>query len=383
MRTIGVVTAARSDYGSYLPILKKIKKDPNLRLYLMVSGMHLSPGFGSTYKAIERDGFRINAKVKMLLPGDEPEGISQSMGRGVIGFAKSFARFKPDILLVLGDRFEMFAAALAALPFKIPIAHIHGGELTQGAMDDALRHSLTKLSHLHFVSTKEYARRVIHLGEEPWRVTISGAPSLDNLHLIKLLSAGDLKKKYGLSFTSPPLLVTFHPVTFEYEKTEKYVTEILRVLAELKLPVVFTAPNADTHNQIITLRLKQFIKKYSWANFIENFGTQDYFSLMAIARAMVGNSSSGIVESPSFKLPVVDIGTRQKGRVCARNVVHVGYFRKEILRGVKKAISPDFRKSLLNLENPYGDKHAAEKILNKLKKIKIDNYLIEKGFYEK
>ena len=219
MRTIGVVTVGRSDYGIYLPLLRKIREDPHLQLHLIVAGMHLSPEFGLTVKNIEADGFETNERVEMLMSSDTPGGIAKSMGLGTIGFAESYARFRPDILLVLGDRFEMHAAALAALPFKIPVAHIHGGEITEGAIDDALRHSITKLSHLHFVSTQEYAHRVLQLGEEPWRVIISGAPSLDNLHNIKLLEREQLETHTGLRLGGNPLLVTYHPVTLEYEQT--------------------------------------------------------------------------------------------------------------------------------------------------------------------
>ncbi len=240
MRTIGVVTVSRSDYGSYLPVLREIREDPGLKLHLIVSGMHLSPEFGLTARAIEADGFEINDCVEMLLSSDTPEGISKSMGLGLIGFAQSYACFRPDILLVLGDRFEMHAAALAALPFKIPVAHIHGGEITEGAIDDALRHSITKLSHLHFVSTEEYARRVIQMGEEPWRVIVSGAPSLDNLFNLALLERQELQARFGLFLERDPLLVTYHPVTLEYEQTEWQVNELLAALQAFDLPVVFT-----------------------------------------------------------------------------------------------------------------------------------------------
>jgi len=204
MRTIGVVTVARSDYGIYLPILGQVQQDADLRLHLIVAGMHLSPEFGLTARAIEADGFEINDRVEMLLSSDTPESISKSMGLGLIGFAQSFARFQPDILLVLGDRFEMHAAALAALPFKIPVAHIHGGEITEGAIDDALRHSITKLSHFHFVSIEEYARRVIQMGEEPWRVFVSGSPSINNLHALALLEREELASRFGLHLAPPP-----------------------------------------------------------------------------------------------------------------------------------------------------------------------------------
>jgi UDP-N-acetylglucosamine 2-epimerase (non-hydrolysing)/GDP/UDP-N,N'-diacetylbacillosamine 2-epimerase (hydrolysing) len=380
LRTIGVVTVGRSDYGIYLPILRRIRADPELRLHLIVAGAHLVSKFGRTVNAIQADGFEIGERVEMLLASDSPEGIAKSIGIGVMGFAQAFARFRPDILLVLGDRFEMYAAVLAALPFNIPVAHIHGGEVTQGAMDDALRHSLTKLSHLHFVSTPEYARRVAQLGEEPWRITVSGAPSLDNLRSMALPTREQLETQFGFRLQPAPLLVTFHPVTLEFEQTEWQIGELMAALAELRLPVIFTMPNADTRNDIIRQYIAEYVHAHPLAWSVENFGTQNYFGIMQFAAAMVGNSSSGIIEAPSFKLPVVNIGTRQSGRVRAANVVDVGYARDEIVAGVQRAIAPEFRERLRDLANPYGDGHAAEQIVAGLKSAALDDRLIRKTF---
>jgi len=380
VRTIGVVTVGRSDYGIYLPILRKIQGDPELTLHLIVAGTHLSPEFGLTVKAIEADGFEIAERVEMLLSSDTPEGIVKSMGLGVIGFAQSYARFCPDILLVLGDRFEMHAPAAAALPFKIAVAHIHGGEITQGAIDDALRHSITKLSHLHFVATEEYANRVMQMGEEPWRVVVSGAPSLDNLNSMKFLSRQELETLLGFRLDKDPLLVTYHPVTLEYERTEWQAGELLKALEVFDLPMIFTFPNADVSGQVILNMIKSFVKKYARAHLVENLGTQGYFSMMAFAAAMVGNSSSGIVEAASLKLPVVNIGTRQQGRIRGENVLDVGYSHAEICAAIAKAVSPEFRAGLDDLVNPYGDGSAAEKIVKKLKETKLGNELLVKRF---
>ena len=380
MRTIGVVTVGRSDYGIYLPILRRIQADPELRLHLIVSGAHLAPGFGLTVNMIQADGFEIGERVEMLLTSDSPEGIAKSIGIGVIGFAQAFARFRPDILLVLGDRFEMHAAALAALPFNIPVAHIHGGEVTQGAMDDALRHSLTKLSHLHFVSTPEYARRVAQLGEEAWRITISGAPSLDNLRVLVLPTREQLEAQINFRLHPAPLLVTFHPVTLELDQTEWQITELMAALNKLDLPVVFTMPNADTRNGIVRQHIAEYVRAHTSAWSVENFGTQNYFGVMQFAAAMIGNSSSGIIEAPSFKLPVVNIGTRQTGRVRANNVIDVGYERSEIVAGVQRAITPEFREGLSERVNPYGDGRAAEHIVDGLKAVALDDHLIRKVF---
>ncbi len=381
MRTIGVVTVARSDYGIYLPVLKAIKKDPELRLYLIVAGMHLSPEFGLTIQAIEKDGFEIGDRIEMLLSSDSPEGVAKSMGLGTIGFAQSYGRFCPDILLVLGDRFEMLAGVVAALPFKIPVAHIHGGEITEGAIDDAIRHSITKMSHLHFASTEAYAKRIMQMGEEPWRVTVSGAPSLDNINQVSLLGFQQLEKEYHVNLESPFLLVTYHPVTLEYEETEFQIQEILKALAKTNMQVIFTYPNADTQGRLILEKINKFLTEYHKAQLIGNLGTQAYFSLMNLAAAMVGNSSSGIIEAASFKLPVVNIGNRQKGRVHGENVINVGYDCEGIFQGINKAISPQFRDSLTNLVNPYGEGKAAIRIIENLKQTNLNQNLIIKKFY--
>jgi UDP-hydrolysing UDP-N-acetyl-D-glucosamine 2-epimerase len=380
LKTIGVVTAARSDYGIYVPLLQQISADPELNLYLMVTGMHLAPEFGQTETLIEADAFPIADRVEMLLSSDTPTGTAKSMGLGTIGFAQSFSRFRPDLLVVLGDRFEMFAAALAALPFKIPVAHLHGGEITQGAIDDSLRHSLTKLCHLHFVATQEYARRVVQLGEEPWRVNVTGALALDYLHSMKLLPLMELNSRYGMKLEEAPLLVTFHPVTLEYEQTEWQITELLQALAKIRHPLVFTLPNADASGRLIRRRIKEFVAEHDHAHLVENFGAPGYFSMMAAAAAMVGNSSSGLIEAPSFKLPVVNIGTRQHGRIRAANVIDVGYSSTEILSGIKKALSVKFQQSLKDLVNPYGSGKAAPLIVAGIKKAMAEGRLIPKAF---
>ncbi len=382
MRIVGVVTVARSDYGIYLPLLRQIEADPDLQLRLFVAGMHLSPEFGLTVRTIEADRFEIGERVEMLLSSDTPEGIAKSMGLGTIGFAQAYARSRPDILVVLGDRFEMYAAALAALPFKIPVAHLHGGEVTQGAIDDVLRHSMTKLSHLHFVSTKEYARRVIQLGEEPWRVTVCGALSLDNLQHVRLLDRKEFAAEFGIPLRERFLLVTYHPVTLEYERIEWQVQELLAALHECGLPILFTMPNADTGGRIIRDMIKEFGRAHPLSQVVENLGTQGYFSAMALATAMVGNSSSGIVEAAMFRLPVVNIGTRQSGRVRSANIIDVGYDRDEISQGIQRAIASGFLEELGQLASPYGDGHAADRIVKVLKQVDLDDRLLIKSFFD-
>jgi UDP-N-acetylglucosamine 2-epimerase (non-hydrolysing)/GDP/UDP-N,N'-diacetylbacillosamine 2-epimerase (hydrolysing) len=382
MRKIGVITVARSDYGIYFPVLSRIHADTELELCLMVSGMHLSPEFGMTVDKITDDGFPIAAKVNMLLSADGPTGIAKSMGLGTLGFAEVYDQHRPDILLVLGDRFEMMAAALAALPFKIPVAHIHGGERSEGAFDDALRHAMTKLSHLHFVATDEYARRVIQLGEQAWRITVSGAPGLDHLDTVELLSVEALEKQYGISLNPPPLLVTFHPVTLEYEQTRWQVEELLAALNTFERPMVFTLPNADTKSRDIIKMITDFVARHKLRWKFDNLGTRGYFSLMALSAAMVGNSSSGIIEAPSFELPVVNIGRRQQGRTQAKNVIDSGHPRNEIKQAIHKALRPEFRKTLQGLRNPYRCGNASKKIVARLKEVDLNENLIVKRFHD-
>jgi len=382
MRKIGVVTVARSDYSYYRPLLRRIQADRELELDLIVSGMHLSPYFGNTVKSIEEDKFPIRDRVEMLLFSDTASGISKSMGLGTIGFAQCFENQRPDLLILLGDLSIMHAVAVAALPFRIPLAHIHGGELTEGAMDDALRHSMTKMSHLHFVSTAEYARRVVQMGEEPWRVTVSGAPSLDNLNGLSLLDTATLEGQYGLDLSRPPLLVSFHPVTLESDQTERQTKELLAALEACGLPVVFSLPNADKGYETIRRMIQDFTRSRDSVFLVDSFGTSAYFSLMAVSAAMVGNSSSGIIEAASFRLPVVNVGTRQAGRVRGRNVIDTAYDRESILEGIRRAVAPAFREDLHDLVNPYGEGKAAEIIVRVLSEIPLDDRLIRKRFFD-
>ena len=382
MRTIGVVTTSRADYGACRPVLQAINSDADLRLCLFVSGMHLSPGHGFTVSAIEADGFEIADRVEVLLSSDTPEAIGKSMGLGLIGFAQVFNRRRLDILVIVGDRFEMFAAALAAVPFNIPIAHLGGGDVTVGAMDDALRHSLTKLSHLHFASTEQYAQRIIQMGEERWRVCVSGEPNLDSLATMQLLTREELEAKYPVRLSSPFLLVTYHPVTLQYRESGWQIDQLLKALHDSGIPVVFTMPNADTYNQSIRERIKRFADTSPSAWVVENLGLESYLSMMVLAAAIVGNSSSGILEAASFELPAVNIGIRQTGRVRARNVIDVGNSREAILSGIKQATDRKFRDSLRGLTNPYATGYAVPRILEKLKNVEIDERLLHKRFYD-
>jgi UDP-hydrolysing UDP-N-acetyl-D-glucosamine 2-epimerase len=382
LRSIGVATTSRADYGASLPILRAIQADPELCLKLYVSGAHLSSEFGLTVQIIDRDGFQIEERVEMLLSSDTPSAIGKSIGLGIAGFSQAFSRSALDLLVVTGDRYEMLAVALAALPFKIPVAHLSGGELTEGAIDDSLRHCITKLSHLHFTTTEEYARRVIQLGEDPSRVFVTGEPALDDVRNSANISPTVLEEQFGVDVKRPFLVVTFHPVTLEYEQAEWQVDELLAALQAANLSVVFTLPNADTGSRIISAKMREWVR-VNRGIFVENFGIQAYRSLISCAAAMVGNSSSGIIESPSFQVPTVNIGTRQEGRIRARNVIDVGYRREEILAGIERAISEDFRASLTSLVNPYASPKqcAASDIVGVLKTVQLGDRLIRKKFY--
>ena len=378
-----MVTVGRSDYGIYTPILKRIQNDTELSLKLFVGGMHLRSEHGRTIEMIQADGYTISEQVEMLTGSDLPLEVARSIGRGVIGFADALSRSTPDILVVLGDRFEMYSAALACLPLNVPVAHIHGGELTLGAIDDALRHSMTKLSHLHFVSTETYAKRVIQLGEEPWRVTVSGAPGLDNIDSIRYLERAELEKILGIDLALPTLLVTFHPVTLEYEQVEAQVHAVLSALDRSGCNVLFTSPNADSGGDLIVVLFRMYVNSHPNSRLVVNLGTDAYFSLMKYVAAMVGNSSSGIIEAPSFCLPVVNIGNRQKGRLRGRNVIDVECEEADILAGIARAIHPSFREELKGMNNPYRQSaKASEIIVERLKNAVIDRNLLVKSFYD-
>jgi UDP-N-acetylglucosamine 2-epimerase (non-hydrolysing)/GDP/UDP-N,N'-diacetylbacillosamine 2-epimerase (hydrolysing) len=382
VRTIGIVTTSRADYGIYLPILHKLRSHPYLDMLLYVSGTHLVEEHGNSINLIEEAGFPIAARIPLRLENDSPAGIVAIMGQAMIGFANAFKSDRPDILLILGDRYEMHAAAVAAVPFGIPIAHIHGGELTYGAIDDAFRHSLTKLSHLHFASTEIYARRIIQMGEEPWRVTVSGAPSLDNLSRIERLSRKELEGEFSVDLSRPFILATMHPVTKEFERTSEYISEFLEALDTFDdFNIVFTHSNSDTYGSMINKRISEFAEGRSNVRIVKNFGQRGYLSMMAEASVMVGNSSSGIIEAASFGLPVVNVGTRQEGRIKGANIIDTGYQASDIQAGIQKAISLGFRKSFQDMMNPYGDGNASERIVSVILSADLDR-ITTKRFYD-
>lgn len=379
MRVIGVVTIGRTDWSLWRPILDLIKNDPHFSLRLYATSMHLSPEFGSTFKDILADGFQIDEKVELLMSSDSPNGIAMAMGLGNIGFGQVFSRKAPDILMVMGDRFETLSAVTAAMPFKIPVVHLYGGEATEGAIDELIRHAITKLSHIHFTSTENYADRIKYgLGEQSWRVHNVGATSIDEIKRTKILSREEFCYQYGLPINEEFLLVTYHPVTLEFEETEVQMKNLLVALETTGKNILFTYPNADTSGRVILDMIREYQSRHPSTRISPSLGRVGYYSALAHAAAMVGNSSSGIVEAPSFKLPVVNIGTRQKGRIRSANVIDVQYSLASIQEGLKKAMDPVFQHSIQTIKNPYGDGLSSEKIVNILRKLELNQDLITK-----
>jgi len=379
VRSVGVVTVGRTDWNLWRPVLDEIRTHADLDLRLYVTSMHLSPEFGYTIRDIEADGFKADEKIELLMSSDSPQGVAMAMGLGNIGFAQVFARTRPDMLLVLGDRFETLSAVTAALPFAIPVAHLYGGEATEGAIDELTRHAITKLSHLHFTSTQQYADRVCcALGEEPWRVAHVGATSIDEIKRTEVLSRDVFTRAHGLDPEKPFLLVTLHPVTLDAENTEAHVRCVLEALEQFGMPVLLTYPNADTSGRIILEHLKKYQARYPGTPLVASLHRVGYYSALKHAAAMVGNSSSGIVEAPSYALPVINIGDRQKGRVRARNVIDVSYEPEAILRALGRSQTAEFRRSLEGIENPYGDGHASKRIVDVIRTVSLDKRLLTK-----
>lgn len=381
MRRVGVVTGGRSDYAILRPVLRRLRSTPGLALRLYVTGTHLLREYGRTVREIARDGFPVAARVPLGLRGDRPSDIASAIGRGTIGFANLFARSPPDVLLLQGDRFEMLAAATAALPFHIPLAHIHGGESSEGAFDEAIRHALTKMSHLHFAATAAYARRIVQMGEDPRRVFVTGAPALDNLRSPPAGDPGALARAARGPLPAEFLLVVYHPVTLEFEDTDRQLDELTAGLDRDGRPVVVLYPNADTGSRRIIERWRRYARRRRDVRVLASLAPAAYFGLMSRAAAMIGNSSSGIVEAASFRLPVVNVGSRQRGRIHGPNVVDVPCKRGRIAAALRLVETPAFRRRLRGLANPYGDGHASERIVAQLGRVRLGPRLVLKRFH--
>lgn len=378
-RKICVVTGTRAEYGLLTWIMRLIRDDPDLELQIIATGMHLSPEFGLTYHQIEEDGFRIDRKVEMLLSSDTSLGITKSMGLGMIGMADALDALRPNLLVLLGDRFEIFAAAAAALVARIPVAHLHGGEKTEGAFDEALRHSITKMSHLHFVATEEYCRRVIQLGEAPERVYVVGGLGIDNIRRLQLLDRSALEKSLGCSLAEKNLLITFHPATLENATAAAQMSELLAALESLgDTRLLFTLPNADTDGRELIQMVRRYCATHDNARAFTSLGQLRYLSCIALVDGVVGNSSSGLIEVPSFRKGTIDIGNRQRGRLRATSVIHCQPHRQDIARALATLYSTAFQESLENVENPYGSGGASERVVQIIKHCPLDTLVIKK-----
>lgn len=395
-RKVAVVTVGRSDWGIYRPVVRALSRDPRVTLRILAGGAHLDARAGrATIDEIERDAFAPVVRVPVTQGGDGSLDVAVALGENVAAFARAydvaFDGARAELVVVLGDRFEMFAAAAAAVPLLIPLAHIHGGERTAGAIDDVFRHSITKMSHLHFVSTADFARRVRQLGEEPWRVTVSGAPGLDDIAALEAVSAPDLKARFDVDVEAPFALCTFHPTTLEPAAAIDQVADLIDALEafsrDRSTAVFFSGTNADTGGETLRKAISAACARNPTWRHVENFGARAWFTLMKQAAVVVGNSSSGIIEAPSFAVPVVNIGTRQDGRPRAPNVIDVdthtsGQGAQRIAEALQRATSTAFRTGLQDLKNPYGDGHASARIVEVIATTALDDRLLRKGFVD-
>ncbi len=374
MKKICFITGTRADYGLIKPLIEQVQKNKSLKLQLIVTGAHLSKAHGLTVNEISE---KIDAKVEMLESGDNAESIVKSMGRELIALAATLTKLKPDLMIIAGDRYEMLTAASACLIMRIPIAHTYGGDVTEGAFDDAIRHAISKMSHLHFATNEDSRRRIIQLGESPKTVFNFGSPSLDKIKTLKKLSKEQLAKDLKIKFRKYNLLVTFHPETLATIPVDKQITQFISALGELsdEHSVIITMPNADPEGQKIRAALQKFSKTRSNIYLFESLGFLRYFSMLAIVDMVIGNSSSGLYETPSFKIPTVNIGNRQKGRLMAKSVINCACDKKAILSAITKAKKLDCSK----VKNPYGDGNSAKKIIDIIAKTKLTTI---KKFYD-
>ena len=382
MRKICVVTSTRAEYGLLYWLLKEIEADSELKLQLIVTGMHLSPEFGLTYKEIEKE-FKIDKKIEILSSSHTSLDICAEMARVYEKFAPALAELKPDILVLLGDRYEIFGVAGVASIMQIPIAHIHGGETTQGAFDEAFRHSITKMSHIHFAATNEYANRIIQLGEDPSRVFNVGGPGIENIKKLNLLNKDEFEKSIKFKLAKKNILITFHPVTLENSSAREQFNELLNALDELEeTNFIFTKANSDTDGDVINKMIDEYVSENPQkAVAFASLGQLRYLSAIKFVDIVLGNSSSGLLEVPSFKKATINIGDRQKGRARASSVIDVRPVKEEILAAIKRAYSKEFEQTLKDTINPYDGGNPSKKMVKILKEIKLDG-ILKKKFYD-
>ena len=382
MKKVLVVTGTRAEFGLLRPLMQGIARSKSLTLQIIATGTHLSPRFGETYTEIEDAGFCIDFRVNMLVDGDSAAATGKSVGLGMIGFADALALLSPDLLVVLGDRFELLCAVTNALFYKIPVAHIHGGETTEGAYDEAIRHSITKMSHLHFVGADEYKRRVIQLGEDPERVFMVGGLGVDVIKNTKLLDQSSLENELGFKFGNRNLLVTFHPVTLSDNSSTYQMAELLKALSQLKgTSIIFTMPNADTGNNQLVELVNAFVESQCNSKIFKSLGHLRYLSCMALVDGVIGNSSSGIGEAPTMKIGTVNIGDRQKGRLMSESVINCEPNEESISSAISQLYSKDFKRVLETVTNPYGDGGAAKKITKIIDSHNLSQ-IVQKKFHD-
>ena len=385
MRKICLITGTRAEYGLLYWVMKSIERDKDLQLQLIVTGMHLSTEFGLTYKQIEEDGFHIDKKIEILLSSDSSIGISKSMGLAIISFSEAFEELQPDLILVLGDRFEIFSAVSSAMIARIPLAHCHGGEATEGLIDESIRHSITKMSHIHFCSTEEYKRRIIQLGESPKSVYNVGALGIENINKLKLLSREDLQDSISFKLDKKySFLVTFHSVTLEKSTAGEQIDELLKAIDNIKdCRIIFTKSNSDTDGRIINKRIDEYVKNNSDKSVcFTSLGQLRYLSALKYVDCVIGNSSSGLIEVPSFKTATINIGDRQRGRIFGDSVISCGSNSEDIEKAIKKSIAIDFKENVLSVaRNPYGEGNSSDIIVEVLKKTKLKG-ILKKQFHD-
>ncbi|WP_061298641.1 UDP-N-acetylglucosamine 2-epimerase [Leptospira borgpetersenii] len=380
-RKVCVVTGTRAEYGLLRLLLQKIRDSDILELQIVATGMHLSPEFGSTYREIENDGFKIDKKIEMLLSADTSSGVSKSIGLGTIGFAQVWEDLEPNLIVVLGDRFEIFSAVSTAMIAKVPIVHIHGGETTEGAFDESIRHSITKMSHIHFTAAEEYKKRVIQLGENPERVYNVGGLGVDSIRSLDLMDRSELESSLGFKFGVRNLLVTFHPETLDSKSPKEQFDELLKALNRLSDTfIIFTLPNADTGSREIIRSIHNFISVYKNAIAFTSLGQSRYFSCVQFVDGVVGNSSSGLLEVPTFQKGTINIGGRQRGRLKAVSIIDCDPEEEAIFQAIEKLYSKEFQNLLSSVKNPYGEGNATSKIVNILENISLDHILKKKFF---
>ena len=382
-RHIGVVTTARSDFGCLTGVCQLLQASTDLRLSIYAGGMHLSDRHGMTIEEIRESGFEGElVEVHADQPNDLATSVGHAMAAGVAGFTRAFTDLRPDLLVILGDRYDALPAAVAAMPWNIPIAHLCGGEITEGQIDEMIRHALTKLSHLHFVTHTKHAQRVAQLGEEPWRIMISGHPSLDGIDNLPTKARCDLFAEFSLDHARPLMLFTQHPETLKPDESGRLAQTVLDAVGELDTQILFTYPNSDSGSDTIINKIETFVTGRPDCSVVPSLGRLRYFNFLRFADCMVGNSSSGIIDAASFELPVLNIGDRQRGRIAPPNVVSVPPSAAAIRAGLQRVRDPEFRKRLAGIRNPYGDGSAARRIVDRLREIPLDRRLIRKQFVD-